>query len=237
MEDRHWWFATKLQESFGFGGFDSPTVLEDFLADHDVCELLNRFLAPGEPTKLFFYCDKSGHGSSAPRRLRVTHRVSRDLAREHGVCIYVLRRDPTCEVDISDLEKELLCGEVRHSALSTFTLLLTEAFFPLLQSNTDWGHCTEEEVTQYLLTLERFISLLSEMSTAEEAKTPVLEWPKVQHIRPHGTSGSMPGSAIPEIVGDLEGLVTEWINTIDHYLTDALQDRCAYCYCLQWCWA
>ena len=74
------------------------------------------------------------------------------------------------------------------------------------------------------MTLERFVSLLSEMSTAEEAKTPVLEWPKVQHIRsgPHATG---PGSAIPEIVSDLEGLVTEWINTIDHYLTDALQDR------------
>ena len=31
MDERHWWIAGKLQESFHIDGYDKPTMLEDFL--------------------------------------------------------------------------------------------------------------------------------------------------------------------------------------------------------------
>jgi energy-coupling factor transporter ATP-binding protein EcfA2 len=225
MEERHWWFANKLQETFKFGGFDSPTLLEDFLADTDVCELLNKFLGPGEPRKLFFYCDKVTHGSSAPRKLHLTPRLSHDVAKYYGLCFYVLRKEPNWEIDVNDMEKELICGEVRFSGLSTFTLLLSEAFLPLLEANKEWGQCSEEEVTQFLSTLDKFLGILSDMSTVQEAKRPVLEKAKVPSIRLGPLSSSTTSSVVPEIVNDLEGLVAEWINTIDRFLADAVEDR------------
>jgi len=41
MAERHWWFASKLQETFHFGGYDNPTLLEDFLSEPEVVELIN----------------------------------------------------------------------------------------------------------------------------------------------------------------------------------------------------
>ena len=221
MEERHWWFATKLQETFKFGGFDSPTLLEDFLSDSDVCDLLNRFLGAGEPSKLFFYCDKSGAGSSTSRRLHVTPKLNRDVASQHGACFYVLRKDPNWEVDLGEMEKELICGEIRSSALTTFTLLLTEAYKPLIEANKDWGNCSSEDVSQFLQNLEKFVGLLSEMSAVQESRRRVLELPRVPALSP----ASIGGSSIPSIIVDLEGVVSDWITTIDRFLTDALEDR------------
>ena len=51
MDDRSWWFATKLQEAFTFGALDSPTLLEDFLTTPETADLISIFLTAAGPTK------------------------------------------------------------------------------------------------------------------------------------------------------------------------------------------
>ena len=40
MDERHWWIAGKLQESFHIDGYDKPTLLEDFLYEIPTIEKL-----------------------------------------------------------------------------------------------------------------------------------------------------------------------------------------------------
>ena len=59
MDERHWWIAGKIQESLKVGGFDNPTLIEDFMCKPETLDMINEFLQPGGPCRLFFFCDTS----------------------------------------------------------------------------------------------------------------------------------------------------------------------------------
>jgi len=59
MDERHWWIAGKIQESFKIGGYDNPALLEDFMTEQNNLSKINKFLKAGGPCRLFFYCEKA----------------------------------------------------------------------------------------------------------------------------------------------------------------------------------
>ena len=184
MDERHYWFASKLQETFRFGGYDNPSLLEDFLSDFEVAETISRFLGPGEPGILFFYCEEEATdretaiaASGFSRQLHVTSQLRKDVLSKSKVCLYVLRRNLAGEVDTSQLDKELFCGELRHSAISSLSTLLTEAYAPLLKRQRDWGACTRENVSNFLQTFDRLSSALSESAAEVLAHQVILHRP------------------------------------------------------------
>lgn len=229
MDERHWWFASKLQETFHFGGFDNPTLLEDFLSDPDVTELINSFLAPGEPRKLFFYCDEpppprdgSRTPSASSRRLRASPELTSEAVNRGKVCLYVLRADPSNEVEPSQMEREVFCGEIRHSALSSLAALLCEAYNPLLHSQKDWGECSEAAVTSFLDNFDRHSSALLETASLSQTRRPLLPRPSAElQAMQLGRSNVLS----VDTVGESEELVGEWINCIESILLEATDER------------
>ena len=236
MDKRHWWFASKLQETFHFGGFDNPTLLEDFLTDPDVTELINSFLAPGEPRKLFFYCDEPPplkDGSSfnyvtlaptvSPRRLHATSGLTSEALNRGKVCLYVLRADASNEVEPSQMERELFCGEIRHSALSSLAALLCEAYNPLLHSQKDWGECSEAAVASFLETFDRHSSALLETASLSQARRQLLPRPsaELQAMQQHRRTNVLS----MDTVAECEELVGECINYIEGLLLEATDER------------
>ena len=72
MDERHWWIAGKIQESFKIGGYDNPTLLEDFMCEESTLNKVNKFFRAGGPCRLFFYCQKPESGVISTRELHVT---------------------------------------------------------------------------------------------------------------------------------------------------------------------
>ena len=230
MDERHWWFASKLQETFHFGGYDNPTLLEDFLSEPEVFELINDFLAPGEPCKLFFYCEAPAGDSRAPsasRRLHVAAHLGKDVISHGRVCLYVLRKDVGGEVDVTQMEKELFCGELRYSILCSLASQLTEAYVPLLHSQRDWGECSEEVVSTFLQNFTKFSCSLREAAAEAQTFHPVLQTPSVELYAElqlyHGKAALLP----VELLTESESLVADWISTVEGLLIETTDERWA----------
>lgn len=246
MDERHWWFASKLQETFHFGGYDNPSLLEDFLSEPDVVDLINKFLSPGEPQKLFFYCDAapiSSHCSPVPsqgdtqnsppssRRLHVVSKLVRDVLAQGCICLYVLRKSVDAEVDVSLMEKELYCGELRHSVLSSLATLLTEAYNPILHSQRNWKECSDETVANFLQNFNRLSNTLSDSATEAQIYQRVLQRPSQelrsnllhgQEVQHKGMWGSL---RLEDVMEGCEALVGDWVGTIESLLIDAADER------------
>ena len=225
MDERHWWFASKLQETFHFGGYDNPTVLEDFLSDPEVVDLVNSFLGPGDPRKIFFYCDEprrdGSRTPSASRQLHATAELSSEIVNREGkVCLYVLRADTAGEVEAGQMERELFCGELRHSVLSSLTSLLSEAYTPLLHSQKNWGECSDAAVTNFLQNFDKFSSALLETATLSQSQRPPLARPS-----PELQSLQCRGVLSVDTVVECEELVGEWVNSIDSLLLETTDER------------
>lgn len=250
MDERHWWFAAKLQETFHFGGYDNPTLLEDFLSEPNVVDSINDFLSPGQPNKLFFYCNAvpSSYGpsptpgnsphvpSTSNRQLHITSQLTTDVVSQGCVCLYVLRKDVRGEVDISLMEKELFCGELRHSVLSSLASLLAEAYTPLLHSQRKWGECSEERVTNFLQSFDKLSNSLLETSTRTHAEQPMLQWPSyelrsdLQQIQHAAKMANKGGTLFAGILMECEALVADWIGTIESLLLETTDERYVYVY-------
>lgn len=232
MDERNWWFASKLQETFHFSSYDNPSLLEDFLSDFEVAETIAKFLGPGEPRKLFFYCEEeeeeNGRAVSASRQLRVTSHVSKDIFSGNKVCLYVLRKSTEGEIDESQLDRQLFCGELRHSVISSLSTLLKEAYAPLLRHQSNWGNCTDENITNFLETFERLSSAVSEYAVEELTHRAILQplpvsLREVLQQQHHQNSGRLLVS--PEVVELCEELLSDWIDTIDSLLLEATDER------------
>lgn len=234
MDERHWWFASKLQETFHFGGYDNPTLLEDFLSESSVIDLINSFLAPGQPQKLFFYCDPpiSDHLATSPRQLHVTAQLSKDIISQGCVCLYILRKDSDAEVDSAQIEKYLFCGELRHSVLSNLTTLLTEVYTPLLHSQRDWGECSKENISSFLQAFDKLSSNLLETSAYAQSHQVILSRPgydlryDLASLGQHGAGGGNRTSGLTfELVAECEALVTDWTSTIEGVIMETTDER------------
>lgn len=236
MDERVLWFAGKLQETFRFGGYDNPSVLEDFLADFEVAELITKLLSPGEPRKLFFYCEENrdedtGRSSSALcRQLRVTSKITKSFftsVQNDRVCLYVLRKDPVKEVDSSAIDRELYCGEIRQSVLTSLSMLLSNAYSPLLHSQSNWGECSKESVVSFLSGFDKLTSLIQEMATQSLSQEPLLRQPSpslkslLMHFQVAGNRMSLSDKAI----GECETIMADWIAVIEGLLMDTTDER------------
>lgn len=246
MDERHWWFASKLQETFHFGGYDNPTLLEDFLSELDVVDLINKFLSPGEPQKLFFYCDAappSSHCSPVPshgevqspsgsssRQLHAVSHLTRDVLAQGCVCLYVLRKNIDKEVDVSMMERELYCGELRHSVLSNMATLLAEAYNPILHSQRNWKECSDETVANFLQGFNKISNSLCDSALKAQIHQPVLQRPshELRSFLVHGQDlhrGTGASKKLEEAMEECDALVTDWIGTVESLLIDATDER------------
>lgn len=233
MDERHYWFATKLQDTFRFGGYDNPSLLEDFLSDYEVTDTISRFLAPGGPRTIFFYCEEEAAdvatgglpAGGSSRQLHVAVRMRPDVLLRSKVCLYVMRHSLDGDIDASQLDKELFCGELRHSAISNLSTLLTEAYGPVLRRQTDWGACTKDNVSSFFQTFDRVSYSLAELAAESLTQRAMLQRPTAglasSVMQQHGGRFIFTAEAVEEC----EQLVVDWVDTIDSLLLDAMDER------------
>ena len=187
MDERHWWIAGKIQESFHIGGFDNPTLLEDFMCEYETLDMINQFLNPGGQCRLFFYCDKADAGALSTRQLHITGNLAtlRNVTLEDVTILYFLRQNIDAEVDPMHMEREIFCGELKGNTIENLSSLLSDIYVPLIKSRKDWGNCTSENQMLLMHNLDKVLSSLTESSAASHSSKHVvriyLESTKRQH--------------------------------------------------------
>jgi hypothetical protein len=233
MEKKHWWFATKLQESFQIGGYDSPTLLEDFLSSPRTSDLIDSLLSSGGVRKLFFFC-KEEHMSS--KELYVTDTPNQEVTIDSHSCLYFLRLDNSYAVDEARMEQEICCGEVKGSVRSAMALLLSEVFSPMLkaQEKSYWGQCTASEVEEFLSYLDQVEETVADVTSLPRAglgqySVSFLKPPQqviVQKLKEQQKQQLHSKIPIdPDILLKVESLVGEWMLTIDGVMLEGAEDR------------
>ena len=167
MDERHWWIAGKIQETFKIGGFDNPTLLEDFMTEETTLAKINRFFKAGGPCRLFFYCEKPDSGVLSTRELHVTGTLAqlKDVDLDKVNILYFLRNRVEKDVDTTRYERDIFCGELKHNTIETLTTLLADVYVPLTKAQKEWGECGPESQTNLMHSMDKFLTALNE-STA-----------------------------------------------------------------------
>lgn len=225
MDERHWWFATKLQETFHIGALDNPTMLEDFMAEQSTLDYINDFLAPEGHKKLFFTCPKPDPNSLTTRKMSVTSSCAKlkEVMDENAICLYFIRSDVNRVIDPTCVEKEVYCGEIKENPLVNFSSLLSEVFVPMLHAQKDWGQCSEEEQQHFLNQIDKYTNTLVEYANANIAPQQILKKPDCAVNTDFKQNRA--AAVNPVILQEYETLVLDWISTIEGILIDGLEDR------------
>ncbi|XP_064629693.1 uncharacterized protein LOC135488785 isoform X2 [Lineus longissimus] len=226
MDERHWWIAGKIQESFHIGGYDNPTLLEDFISEHSTMDVINHFLGARGPRRLFFYCEKPESGQLSTRELHVAQNLAnlKDVNLEEATVLYFVRKDVEREVDASHMEKDVFCGELKSSTMETLTSLLSDIFIPMLRAQKNWGDCSQENKAQLMVNLEKYLGSLSDSSASvHTSKQMMLKQP--ERLVSNEYKQHRLAALDHEIISEYEELVNEWIATIEPILSESGEDR------------
>ena len=168
LDERHWWIAGKIQESFKIGGYDNPTLLEDFISESTTLDMINSFLNVGGPNRLFFYCDKSDAKVLSTRQLHILGSLSqlKDVVIHEITILYFLRHTTETDVDRSHMERDIFCGELKGNPLETFHHVLSDIYLPLFREQQEWGQCSADAQNSFIVNLEKHVGALTDSSSS-----------------------------------------------------------------------
>ncbi|XP_074662754.1 uncharacterized protein LOC141915202 [Tubulanus polymorphus] len=229
MDERHWWITSKIQESFHVGGFDNPTLLEDFMCRDDTLQIINQFLGAHGPRRLFFYTDKPDSNTPFSRQLHVTGNLTnlKDVNLEEVSVLFFIRHDVERDVDPVHMEKDVYCGELKAQTMESLHSLLSEACIPLLKCKKDWGMCTAEQQTHFITNMEKCIHALSDSAAGttslHSTKQMMLRQP--ENVVSNEYKQQRMAALDQGIIAEYEELVTDWITTIENVIIDNGEER------------
>ncbi len=171
MDERHWWIAGKIQDTFHIvestSSAQGAVVLEQFICRNETLSMINEFLSPNGPCRLFFYATKSGVSASD---VHITETLStKDINPQEATVLYFLRHNVDCEVEASHMEQDIICGELKGNASENLTNLLGEIYIPLMRAKKSWGKATSENHDTLIHTLERALSNVSESALSNQS--------------------------------------------------------------------
>ncbi|CAH1799095.1 unnamed protein product [Owenia fusiformis] len=226
MDERHWWIAGKIQETFHIGGFDNPTLLEDFMCEEETLDMINQFLNEGGPCRLFFYTEKPESGQLSTRELHCIDSLAsmKSVDLENISVLYFLRHSVDREVDPLHMERDVFCGELKNNTIENLTSMLSDIFIPALKNQKDWGQCTSDSQMQLMYNMEKFQSSLQETNANAHAhKQLMLKQP--ENIVNNDFKQHRLAALDTQIISEYEGLLSDWISTIEAVLMDTSDER------------
>ncbi|XP_067674368.1 uncharacterized protein [Haliotis asinina] len=226
MDERHWWIAGKIQESFKIGGYDNPTLLEDFMCEESTLNKINKFLRAGGPCRLFLFCERPESGVLSTRELHVTGNLAslKDVDLDGVTILYFLRNSTDKDVDATHMERDIFCGELKHNAIETLGSLLSDIYIPLVKAQKDWGQTTEDSQSGLVHSMDKFVTALNETAASmHTSKQWMLKQP--ENVVLNDFKQQRAAALDPIIIGQYEELVNEWMTTIEAILTDTSDER------------
>eukprot|EP00795_Rhopilema_esculentum_P017364 gene17364-8957_t len=231
MDERHWWIATKLQQTFKSDQLNTlyANFVEDFLADQDIVENINEFISSSGSNKLIFYCQKPNENDQEENHTDAKIAVAtsalklKDLVLDNSVCVVLIRTNIGLEIEPNAVEKEIFALELKQNTISSFSNLLSSAFLPFFRAQSDWGECYEHDVVEFLMQVDKYSSTLQEYAAIVTVPHHLLKRPNMHTVNELKQSRLL--TLNPALINEYESLVQEWIHTIETLLSETLDER------------
>ena len=177
MDERHWWVAYKLQESFRIGGNDNPSNVESFISDPDTLAIVNQFFAARGSNKLFFFLIQPPSSQSSEEatsfqtahlgQLQMSTEVYEVISSNPIRAIYMVRSDHTKPVG-AHAEQHVVCGELKLNLLQQLGSMVGDVCLPLLHSQqaASWGFAQQDAQKNLFAGLEKISATLKDATDA-----------------------------------------------------------------------
>ncbi|XP_051780690.1 uncharacterized protein LOC114649411 [Erpetoichthys calabaricus] len=224
MDERHWWIATKVQETFRVCGKDSPTELESFFTQPEHLELVDEFLKADGLGKLFFYASTENQEEMQLSSLNIVENLDKITDSQNVDILYFIRHKTQFDIDPIRMEQDIFCGEIRKSVIDSLRSLVNDIYIPLLKAQKDWGICTQPNVTQFLSSLDKYAIVLHDSAAATRSeKQQILKRPVRLVSAELMQQRMMVFDA--EIISENETILSDWMKTLEEILKEGGDDR------------
>ena len=240
MDERHWWIATKLQQTFKSDQLDPSygNFVEDFLSDPETIDKINDFLAEDGSNKLIFYAPKLGQKDAPETDREVKIQVAtsalrlKEVLQDDSICITFIRSNTGHEIEPTSVEKEIFVLELKHNALSVFANLVSNAYLPFFKAQAAWGECSGHDIMEFLMQIDKQASTLQEYASVINVPVHLLKRPDLQTAN---ELKQMRGLMVNHpLISEFEQLVQDWMHTIETLLSEPLDDRYVARYLVSW---
>ncbi|XP_075255403.1 dynein axonemal heavy chain 5-like isoform X4 [Convolutriloba macropyga] len=234
MEARHWWIASKIQDTFSIGGTSNPSGLEEYICEPETLDLINELFIAGGQRRLFFYVERE-KGTSHDIVLQLTQlRYTNNLLECKEVktydtpILYFIRPDVTKDVDATRFERDILTGVVVGDPALCFAETMQYVFLPQLRQQKDWGRCPPEIATQTIHNLEKYTQQMYDtiaMSGNTHLSTNQQMLKFTERVKNLDFKQLRDAHLDADLVAELETLIQEWSSTLETILMEGAEDR------------
>lgn len=227
MDERHWWFSSKIFQTLNIGIYDDATLLEDFMSSDETLELLNDFFKPNGVKIVFFYLSKNDGLVEKARKTIQTGTSSsvniHKLLNDIHICVYFIHENIEQEIDVQNIENEVLSGEIKQNGLTLYNDIFKCIFLPLMKNKKNWSAAENLECTYFYSELEKFSQTLEEYSNANSTPEQILKVPNGLVVNSFQKNRQIAFS--PQVVIEYEEMVMNWVRVIEDVLVDSLDER------------
>ncbi|KAG2467807.1 DYHG protein, partial [Polypterus senegalus] len=224
MDERHWWIATKVQETFRVCGKDSPTELESFFTQPEHLELVDEFLKADGLGKLFFYASTENQEEIQLSSLNIVENLDKITDSQNVHILYFIRHKTQFDIDPIRMEQDIFCGEIRKSVIDSLRSLVNDIYIPLLKAQKDWGICSQPNVAQFLSSLDKYAIVLHDSAAVTRSeKQQILKRP-VRLVSAELMQQRMMVFD-SEIISENETILSDWMKTLEEILKEGGDDR------------
>ncbi|XP_063714091.1 dynein axonemal heavy chain 5-like isoform X5 [Symsagittifera roscoffensis] len=237
MEARHWWIASKIQDTFSIGGTTNPAGLEEYICEPETLDLINELFLAGGQRRLFFYVEREKGTPDGIvlelTQLRYTTSLleCKDVKSYDTPILYFIRPDLSRDVDATRFERDILTGVVVGDPALCFAESMRYVFLPQLRQQRDWGRCPPEIAAQTISNLEKYTQQMFETidmaaSSNNAASSQMLKMTdQVKDLINLDFKKLRDAHNDPDLVAELESLVHEWCTTLEVVLSEGAEDR------------
>lgn len=182
MDERHWWVATKIQQTFKVGKTFQPEVFKSYLSQEKILDQLDKFFEVDSPKCLFVYRNRNSTKTSDITSLVLStgtlSSVAESVAEKDLIVLYFIRKNTDNVIAESSIYKEILCGEIKGNPLKIFSLKMSEIFLPFFKNSKTWSNYCEDRQKTLLQNIER----CSEVLTESGKHLPIMVIPNIFHF-------------------------------------------------------
>ena len=174
MDERHWWISQRIAQAFSI----DPTsgFLEKFVSEPSTLEQINNFLCMNGSNKLFFIRSKDDEQFSTITvidnllKLPDTENAkngSLSSQIDSSIILYFIRHDTIQEVSLTQISKEVFCGEIKNVSQILFNVY-NDLLLALFESNKNWGNCGETNKQQAIRNMEKYVNGINDFSVINQ---------------------------------------------------------------------
>lgn len=135
MDERHWWIASKVEQTFAIDKTSTAdaSFTESYFRRPDVLDKINNFLFAKGSNKLFFYTTRD---RLASKDIICCQSIVDEYALvneplDNIILLYFIRSDTSSDATISP-SSDIYCGEIKHPAQMT-SLLYSQTLLQLFK--------------------------------------------------------------------------------------------------------